>query len=98
MDVGTARARNDASVAAEQPIPVETIGPGLHSEKEPEQRRAVAYCCGRYRPTLSGIFDVAVHPINRPSEDRAQNEREKHPIFDCDKSRQRKEIESNILV
>src|SRR5262249_40217773 len=98
MDVGVARAHDYAIIAVEQQITVETIGPGLHSEKEPEQRRAVAYCCGRYRPTLSGIFDVAVHPINRPSEERAQNEREKHPIFDCDISRQRKEIETNILV
>jgi len=39
-----------------------------------------------------------VDPINRSGEERAQEEREQHPIFDDDVGRQRKEIEADILV
>ena len=39
-----------------------------------------------------------MHPIDRSGEERAQEEREKHPILDYDIGGQRKEIEADVLV
>ena len=41
MGIGVARPYHHAIVAVQQQIAVETIGPGLHREKEPQQRRAM---------------------------------------------------------
>ena len=98
MDVSVARADDHPVVAIEQQIAVESVGPGLHREKEAKQHRAVGDHCRRYRPALGAIFDVAVDPIDRSREECAQEEREKHPILDCDVSGQRKEIEANVIV
>ena len=98
MDVGVARANDYPVVAVEQQIAVETVGPGLHCEKEAEQHRAVGDCCRRYRPALNGILDVAVYPIDRSGEERAQEERKKHPILNCDISGQRKKIKADVIV
>ena len=98
MDVGVARADHHPVVAVEQQIAVETVGPRLHREKEAEQHRAVGDRCRRHRPPLGVVLDVAVHPIDRSGEERAQEEREKHPILDDDIGGQRKEIEADVLV
>jgi hypothetical protein len=47
---------------------------------------------------LGVVLDVAVHPIDRPGKERAQEEREQHPILDDDIGGQRKEIEADVLV
>ncbi len=52
----------------------------------------------RHRPALGVVLDVAVHPIDRSGEERAQDEREKHPILDDDVGWQRKKIEADVLV
>ena len=98
MDVGVARADHHPVVAVEQQIAVETVGPGLHREEEAEQHRAVGDRCRRHRPALGVVLDVAVDPIDRSGEERAQEEREQHPILDDDIGGQRKEIEADVLV
>src|SRR2546426_12816743 len=75
MDVGVARADHHPVVAVEQQIAVETVGPGLHREEEAEQHRAVGNCCRRHRPALGVVLDMAVDPIDRSGEERAQEER-----------------------
>src|ERR1700758_2088401 len=84
MYIGVACADDDAVVAIEQQIAVETIGPGLHSR--------------RHRSVVNVVFDFAVHPVDRSCEKRAQNEREQHPILDEDIDGQSKEIETNVLL
>ena len=84
MDVGVARADHHPIVAIEQQIAVETVGPRFHREKEPEKHRSVSDCCRRHRPPLDIVLNVAVHPIDCSGEERAQEEGEKHPIFDYD--------------
>ena len=54
--------------------------------------------CRRHRSALGVVLDVAVHPIDRSGEERAQEEREQHPILDDDIGGQRKEIEADVLV
>ena len=44
------------------------------------------------------VFDVAVHPVDRSGEKRAQNEGKQHPVLDEDISGQREEIEADVLV
>ena len=47
---------------------------------------------------LHVVFDVAVHPVDRSGEKRAQDKREQHPVFDEDIGRQYEEIETDVLV
>ena len=54
--------------------------------------------CRRHRSALGVVLDVAVHPIDRSGEERAQEKREQHPILDNDIGGQRKEIEADVLV
>src|SRR5258706_1865994 len=98
MYIGVTCAADDAVVAIEQQIAVETVGPGLDDEEETEQRRAVSNCCRRHRSSMAVVFDVAVHPIDHSGEKRAQNECEQHPVFDEDICRQYEEIETDVLV
>lgn len=53
--------------------------------------------CRRHRPALGVVLDVAVHPIDRSGEERAQEKRERHPILDNDIGWPRKEIEADVL-
>jgi len=46
---------------------------------------------------LGVILDVAVHPVDRCGEERAQRECKQHPILDNDVGGQRKEIEADVL-
>ena len=98
MDVGVARADHHPVVAVEQQIAVETVGPCFYREEETKQHGAVGDCCWRHRWALSGMFDVAVYPIDRSGEERAQEKREKHPILGCDIGRQRKEIKADVIA
>ncbi len=98
MYIGVACADDDAVVAIEQQVTVETVGPGLDDQQEPEQRRAVSNCCRRHRSPMNVVFDVAVHPVDRCGEKRAQNECEQHPVLDEDIGRQHEEIETDVLV
>ena len=98
MHIGVTRADDDAVVAIEQQITVENVRPGLHDEEESKQRRAVSDCCRRHRSMMNVVFDVAVHPVDRRGEKRAQNECEQHPVFDEDIGRQHEEIETDVLV
>src|ERR1700682_4910425 len=98
MYIGVTCADDDAVVAIEQQITVETVGPGLHDEEETEQRRAVSNCCRRHRSVMNVVFDVAVHPVDYSGEKRAQNECEQHPVLDEDIGRQYEEIETDVLV
>src|SRR6266702_1905383 len=47
---------------------------------------------------MNVVFDIAVHPVDRRGEERAQNEREHHPVLDEDVGGQREEIEADVLV
>src|ERR1700716_2800347 len=98
MYIGVACADDDAVVAIEQQITVETVGPGLDDEEETEQRRAVSNCCRRHRSAMTVVFDVAVHPVDRSGEKRAQNEREQHPVLDENIDGQRETLESDLLA
>src|SRR5882762_5324297 len=98
MYIGVTRANDDAIVAIEQQITVESVGPGLHDEEETEQRRAVSNCCRRHRSTMNIVFDVAMHEVDRSGEKRAQNECEQHPVFDENIGREYEEIETDVLV
>src|SRR5882757_7727233 len=98
MYIGVTCSDDDAVVAIEQQITVETVGPGLHDEEETEQRRAVSNGCRRHRPAMNVVFDVAMHPVDRSGEKRAQNQCEQHPVFDEDIGRQYEEIETDVLV
>ena len=98
MDVGVARADDDAVVAVEQQIAVEAVGPGLHREQKTGQRRAVRNHRRRDRAVVSVIFDVAAHPIDRSRKQRAQDDGEQHPVLDRDIGRQREKIEADVLV
>src|SRR3981189_37556 len=98
MNVGVACADHYSVVAVEQQVAIETVGPRLHDKEKAEKHRAVGNCCRRYRPSLGLVFDVAMHPIDYSSEERAHEEREQGPIFDSDIGGQRKEIESNVFV
>src|SRR3981081_4102718 len=98
MNVGVACTDHYSIIAVEQQVAIETVGPRLHGKEEAEKHRAVGNCCRRYRPSLSLVFDVAMHPIDESSEERAHEEREQGPIFDGDIGGQRKEIESNVFV
>src|SRR6266404_5521916 len=98
MYIGITCTDDDAVVAIEQQITVETEGPGLDDEEQSEQRRAMGNCCRRHRSAMNGVFDVAMHPIDRSGEKRAQNECEQHPVFDEDIGRQYEEIETDVLV
>src|SRR5258708_11362089 len=98
MYIGVTRANDDAIVAIEQQITVESVGPGLHDEEETEQRRAVSNCCRRHRSMMNIVFDVAMHKVDRSGEKRAQNECEQHPVFDEDVGREHEEIETDVVV
>src|SRR6266581_4477701 len=98
MYIGITCTDDDAIVAIQQQITVETVGPGLHDQEESEQRRAVSNCCRRHRAVMNVVFDVALHPIDNSGEKRAQNECEQHPVFDEDIGRQYEEIETDVLV
>src|SRR4029453_17101052 len=98
MHIGVTRADDDAVVAIEQQITVENVRPGLHDEEESEQRRAMRDSCLRHPSALNVVFYVAVHPIDRRNEKRAQNECEQHPVLDEDIGRQYEEIETDVLV
>src|SRR5258707_648923 len=98
MDGAIARADHHPVVAEEEQIAVETIRPSLQQEEEAEQYRAVGDRCWRHRPTLDVVLDVAVHPINRSGKERAQEQRQQHPILDNDIGGQRKKIEAYVLV
>jgi hypothetical protein len=52
----------------------------------------------RYRPALGVVLDIAMDPIYRSGEKRAQDEREQHPILDDDIGGQREEVEADVLV
>jgi hypothetical protein len=39
--------------------------------------------CRRHRPALGLVLDVAVHPVDRSSEDRAQEERRRMVCTKC---------------
>ena len=54
--------------------------------------------CRRHRSVMNVVFDVAVHPVDRSGEKRAQNECEQHPVLDEDIGRQYEEIETDVLV
>src|SRR5882672_6687259 len=98
MYIGVACAHNYAVVAVEQQIAVEAIGPSLHREEKADQRGAMSNHCRRYRSVVNVVFDLAVHPVDRSGEERAQNECEQHPVFDEDIGRQYEEIETDVLV
>src|SRR3977135_3581180 len=84
MNVGVACTDHYSIIAVEQQVAIETVGPRLHGKEKAEKHRAVGNCCRRYRPSLSLVFDVAMHPIDESSEERAHEEREQGPIFDSD--------------
>ena len=84
MYIGVASADDDAVVAVEQQIAVEAVRPGLRREEKAEQRRAVSNRCRRHRSVVNIVFDVAVHPVDRSGEKRAQNECKQHPVLDED--------------
>src|SRR5215471_6538436 len=98
MNVGVARADHHPVVTVQQQIAVETVRPGLHGEEKAEQHRAVSDHCRQYRPALAVVLDTALHPTDRSGKERAQEEREQHPILDGDTGRQRKEIEADVLI
>src|SRR3981189_3127171 len=47
---------------------------------------------------MNVVFDVAMQPVDRSGEKRAQNQCEQHPVFDEDIGRQYEEIETDVLV
>src|SRR6195256_2612687 len=98
MNVGVAFAEPPSVVAGEQQVAIKTVGPRLHGKEKAEKHRAVGNCCRRYRPSLGLVFDVAMHPIDESSEERAHEEREQGPIFDSDIGGQRKKMKSNVFV
>src|SRR5262249_29029800 len=54
--------------------------------------------CWRHRPALGAVLDVALNPVDRSAEERAQQERKQYPILDGDIRGQRKEIEPDVLA
>ena len=70
----------------------------LYREEETKQQGAVGDCCRRHQSARSGVFDVAVYPIDRSGEERAQEKREKHPVLGCDIGGQRKEIKADVIA
>src|SRR6476661_7507984 len=98
MYIGVTCADDDSVVAIEQQITVETVRPGLYDEEEREQRRAMSNCCRRHRSVMNVVFNVAMHPVDRSGEKRAQNECEQHAVFDDDIGRQYEEIETDVLI
>src|ERR1700730_4376973 len=98
MYIGVTCADDNAVVTIAQQITVETVGPGLHHEEGTESPRAVSNCCRRHRSVMNVVFDVAMHPVDRSGEERAQSECEQHPVFDEDIGRQYEEIETDVLV
>src|SRR5215467_2954140 len=52
----------------------------------------------RHRAALGVVLDVALDPVDRSGEERAQQERKQYPILDGDIRGQRKEIEPDVLA
>jgi hypothetical protein len=98
MNVGVACAHDDAVVAVEQEVAVQSVSPGLDREEGAEQRGAVGDGCGRDAPGLRIQLDVAVREIYCPSHERGQRKQPKEPVLDRDIDRQREEVEADVLV
>ena len=100
MYISVTCANDDTVVAIQQEITVESIS---EPRPSPTKRRAsnaepCAITVGDIRSMMHVVFDVAVHPIDRRSEKRAQNKCEQHPVFEKDIRQQHEEIETDVLV
>src|SRR5438067_11143650 len=55
-------------------------------------------CSRRDRVAVRAELDIAVDPVHRSGEERAQDQREQQPIFDRQISRQGKKIKADVLA
>ena len=98
MNVGIAGADDDPVVVVEQEVTVQRIRPGLHHEKEAEQRGAMGDGGGRNAPRGRILTDVAVREVNCAGHQAGQHKQPQQPVLDRDVDRQREEVEADVLV
>ena len=98
MEIGVARADDDAVVAVEQQEAIERVGPGLDREVQAEQHRAVDEGGGRQAARRPVELDVALHPIDRAGQGGAEEQEQQQPVLERDIGRQREEIEADVLA